>query len=210
MVRFADGTTERIDAIVFATGYDLNLPFLSSDVRHTLALDGKHIDLYNYTFHPDLPGLAFLGLYDLVGPGFPVLELQARWIAYVWAGIRAMPAMKDMEAGLAAYRARRTGSHQVPMQELAMMFAYAAGVEPELGKRPLLARALLFGPLTAMSFRLDGPDCVAEAPQRVADDAAAFGAIATPELSPEQQLQLEMLSAARGDASLSQLAGKLI
>src|SRR5262249_10461352 len=153
-VRFADETTERIDAIVFATGYDLNLPFLSSDVQKTLSLDGKHIDLYNYTFHPDLPGLAFLGLYDLVGPGFPVLELQARWITYVWTGIRAMPARTEMEAELTAYRARRTGTHQVPMHELAIMFARAAGVEPQLSERPLLARALLFGPLTGMSFRL--------------------------------------------------------
>jgi hypothetical protein len=30
-----------------------------------------------WRFHPDLKGLAFLGLFDLVGPFFPVLELQA-------------------------------------------------------------------------------------------------------------------------------------
>jgi len=30
---FEDGTSERIDAIVFATGYEMNLPFLAKDIR---------------------------------------------------------------------------------------------------------------------------------------------------------------------------------
>ena len=79
-VRFIDGSAEQVDAIIFGTGYDLHLPFLSTDLQRTLCLDAQHIDLYKFTFHPELAGLAFLGLYDLIGPYFPVVELQARWL----------------------------------------------------------------------------------------------------------------------------------
>ena len=58
---FADGTSERIDAAVFATGYELSLPFLAQDVQQSIAVDGTQIDLYCHTFHPDLPNLAFVG-----------------------------------------------------------------------------------------------------------------------------------------------------
>ena len=78
----------------------------AADSKRTLCLDAQHIDLYKFTFHPELAGLAFLGLYDLIGPYFPVVELQARWIAYVWSGIRPAPSRGEMEAGLTAYQAR--------------------------------------------------------------------------------------------------------
>jgi hypothetical protein len=67
-VVFADGGEEEAEAIVTATGYDLSLPFLSEGVRHTLNADPTGLDLYIHTFHPDLPGLAFIGQYSLIGP----------------------------------------------------------------------------------------------------------------------------------------------
>jgi dimethylaniline monooxygenase (N-oxide forming) len=62
IVQFADGSSEEFDAIVFGTGFDLSLPFLSPEIMRSLDLDAKHIDLYKNTFHPDWPGLAFVGL----------------------------------------------------------------------------------------------------------------------------------------------------
>jgi dimethylaniline monooxygenase (N-oxide forming) len=85
-VRFADGSVEEVDAIIFGTGYDPNLPFLSEAIRHTLDMDALHADLYKFTFHPDLPGLSFVGMFDQIGPFFPTLEVQARWIAYTSSG----------------------------------------------------------------------------------------------------------------------------
>ena len=94
-VTFADGHTEEFDGIVFGTGFSLDLPFLSDDVRATLDLDAVHLDADRYTFHPDLPGLAFVGMWDQSGGYFVPLELQARWIAYTWGG--AIPAPGDAE-----------------------------------------------------------------------------------------------------------------
>ena len=79
---------------MFGTGFELDLPFLSDEIRAILDLDAVHLDADRYTFHPDLPGLAFVGMWDQSGGYFVPLELQARWIAYTWGGVvprRARP-----------------------------------------------------------------------------------------------------------------------
>ena len=47
------------------------------------------------------------------------------------------------------------------------LLAREAGVEPDPGRWPRLARALLFGPQSPASFRLDGPDALPDAARRV-------------------------------------------
>ena len=78
-------------------------------------------------------------------------------------------------------------------------FARQGRVEPDLARWPDLARALLFGPLTSISFRLEGRDYLADAAEQVMADARAFGAVPSPELTPEQSAQLRALSTARRD-----------
>lgn len=110
---FADDPTEPVDAIIMGTGYRLSLPFVSQEIAAALGLHDTHIDLRDHTFHPDLDGLAFLGLYDLVGPQLPVLELQARWIADTWASIVPAPLEAALRLGSDACRARRQGSRML-------------------------------------------------------------------------------------------------
>jgi hypothetical protein len=136
-VTFADGSAETADAILLGTGYRLSLPFLAPDVAQMLDLDEQHIDLHDHTFHPDLDGIAFLGLFDQVGPYLPVLELQARWLAYGWSGVMPMPGTAAMRRGVAACRALRGRPQAAPMHAMALLFARNAGVEPAL--RPALA-----------------------------------------------------------------------
>jgi thioredoxin reductase len=186
-VRFADGSTRGFDAILFGTGYRLSLPFLAPDIVASLGLDDTHIDLCDHTFHPDLDGLACVGFYDIIGPAYPVIELQARWVAYTWAGIVPAPSRQALAAGLALCQARRGGPQSVGMHDLAILFARRAGVEPDLERHPDLERALLFGPLSPISFRLAGPDNLADAPVRAAAAAAAFGAIRSPEMTREER-----------------------
>ena len=195
-VTFTDGTIETVDAIVFGTGYRLSLPFLSEDVAAALDLDDQHIDLHDHTFHPNLPGLAFIGLFDQVGPYFPVLELQARWLAYAWAGLVPAPTEGALRRGLARCRAGRGGPQSIPMHVLATLFARQAGVEPEPDRHPLLRRALLFGPLSPASFRLEGPDLRADAAFRTLDAAAAFGRITSAEMTAEEAGQWDAIQCA--------------
>jgi hypothetical protein len=202
-VRFVDGSAEDFDGLVFGTGYHLDLPFLSEDLRRTLDVDAHHIDLYNFTFHPELPGMAFVGLYEQIGPYYPVLELQARWIAYTMSGAIAAPPKEELEAGVAAYRARRGTPQTVFTDSMATLFARAAGVEPELERWPELARPLMFGPLTPVSFRMSGRDSLADAPERFAAEVKAFGCVPSKQLMPIQIDQLQGLAEARGDEAFS-------
>ncbi len=156
-VRFTDGSTETVDAIVWATGYELDLPFLADDVRDVVASG-----LHQHTLHPQLPRLGFVGQFLTQGPYFSLLELQARWITAVWSGEVAAPT--TMAPPLPPL-----GTHHV----LATTFAAELGVEPDPRARPELAEALLFGPLVPARWRLDGPGADPEAPARFATALAS-------------------------------------
>lgn len=43
-VTFADGSAEEFDGILFGTGFDLDLPLLSGEIRTTIGLDSAHLD----------------------------------------------------------------------------------------------------------------------------------------------------------------------
>jgi dimethylaniline monooxygenase (N-oxide forming) len=208
-VRFSDESLEEVDAVILATGFELNLPFLSADIRNTIDLDAQHIDLYKFTFHPNLPGLAFLGLWEQTGPYLPILELQARWIAYVWSGLLPALSGETMREGITVYRAGRGGRQVKSGHRLALMFAREAGIEPDLRQWPELARALLFGPLTAVSFRLSGPDGLSEAPARIMADARTLGTIVDQEFTPEEVTRLEALAVARNDPEFSDFVNQI-
>jgi len=192
-VTFGDGGTETFDGIVFGTGFRLDLPFLDEQIRATVELDGVHLDADRHTFHPDLPGLAFMGIWDQSGGYFVPLELQARWIAYTWGGVVEPPDPAAQRAAIQAYRARRGQPQKTRMNLVAVTFARAAGCEPELAHWPQLRRALLFGPLAPSCFRLDGPDALPGAAEAFARDAAAFGAITSEHFTAREQDSWELL-----------------
>jgi hypothetical protein len=72
------------------------------------------------------------------------------------------------------------------MHAAALVFARHAGVEPDLARWPQLKRALLFGPLSPASFRLQGPHALADAARKVEAQAAEFGAITSPDFTAEE------------------------
>jgi dimethylaniline monooxygenase (N-oxide forming) len=193
-VTFGDGGSEDFDGILFGTGFALDLPFLSPDIRSTMGIDEVHLDADRYTFHPDLPGLAFVGMWDQSGGYFVPLELQARWVAYTWAGVVPAPGPDDQRSAIEACRARRGMPQKTRMNLAALTFARAAGCEPTLDDWPDLRRALLFGPLAPSCFRLQGPDAVPAAAETFAREAAAFGAVTSNELTEREQAYWNLLS----------------
>lgn len=200
-VHFADGTYASYDAIVFATGFTLHVPFLGETARAALRPDTTHLDLYHHTFHPDLPGLAFVGQYEHGGPFFSTLENQARWVAYTFGGVRPTPSRDAMLAGVAAARTRRGAPLLVRSHIIARLFAREAGIEPDPAEWPALARALLFGPQSPASFRLVGPDALPDAAARVVADGAEFGVITDSAFREHELAQLRAI----GDAAFAEL-----
>ena len=197
-VVFVDGGEEEADDIVTATGYDLSLPFLSEGVRHTLNADSTGLDLYVHTFHPDLPNFAFIGQYNLIGPYAPCVELQARWIAMVWAGVRELPSRQQMDEGIEAWRNMRQTTPNVLLPHLAVALSQEAGVAPDLAARPEITRHLLFGPLAPAQFRLDGHGRRMEALELYKQAIGAFGGDTSPVPTAEELAELRLLVGALG------------
>ena len=206
-VRFADGAETEVDAVICATGYDLDLPYLSPDIRRVLGEDRTHLDLYLRTFHPELAGLALLGQFLLIGPQIPTVELQARWVAAVWSGALAPPATERMYAGIAEHRAMRGAMPFDIYPQLAAMLAGELGVEPDIDRYPELAQGLLFGPLAPARWLLDGPGARPEAERLL---AAAFGELGPLPPVPADQIEtLRMIAGALDDPALAHAADRL-
>jgi cation diffusion facilitator CzcD-associated flavoprotein CzcO len=154
-VTFIDGSSETVDAIVCATGYDVDIPYLHDDVWSVLGAD---LSLYQRTLHPDLPGFGVIGQFLAQGPYFPLLELQARWIVATWAGEVPPPDETHMRRTIAEPRPPLD-----PHNALATTLAEELGVAPDPLTHPELAEALLFGPLLPPRYRLEGPGALPRA-----------------------------------------------
>jgi hypothetical protein len=93
-VRFADGTVEPIDAIIYATGYKVSFPFLEPEF---LSAPENALPLYKRMLKPGIDDLAFIGLGQPIPTIFPFSEIQsklaARWLSGDWAP----PAEGEME-----------------------------------------------------------------------------------------------------------------
>jgi cation diffusion facilitator CzcD-associated flavoprotein CzcO len=77
-VRFKDGTSERIDLIVYATGYHVTFPFL--EPQHLGSANGRP-DFYLQVFHPKYDDLFILGMIMPDSGVWPLMDLQARAVA---------------------------------------------------------------------------------------------------------------------------------
>jgi hypothetical protein len=165
VVSFTDGTTAVVDAVVLATGYARELPYLAEQPE---ALDAM-------TFDAARPGLALVGQFVVHGPALPVLELQARLVAAVWAGERSVagaPRLPDLP--------------HYPHHMLAEVLAAALGALPDEEAFPGLVEALRFGPMLGERYRLGEPGMAERFARLTAgfrapdDQVAAWGALTEP------------------------------
>jgi dimethylaniline monooxygenase (N-oxide forming) len=153
---FADGSRVEADAIVLATGYVPEFPFLPAGVPGSI--DGV-LTLYRLVFPPNVAGLAFVGMTRVSGPVFPVAELQARWVAAVFAGRATLPQAEVMRAEIEQRirRARAVGDDQMRIE----LLPYLDDIADRIGAKPPFWRRLrlLVAPVSARDYRprLRGP-----------------------------------------------------
>jgi hypothetical protein len=85
-VRFADGSVEEVDAIIYATGYNISFPFFDEGF---ISAPENVLPLYKRMLKPGVDDLAFIGLGQPIPTIFPFSELQsklaARWLSGDWA-----------------------------------------------------------------------------------------------------------------------------
>jgi dimethylaniline monooxygenase (N-oxide forming) len=102
-VLFEDGGREAFDVIVYATGYDISMPFLSRDVFD--AADNE-VRLFKLVVHPGCRGLYFVGLVQPWGAIMPLAEEQSKWIADLLEGKCQTPTREIMESAIELDRAK--------------------------------------------------------------------------------------------------------
>lgn len=98
-VTFVDGSTETFDSIIAATGYVTQFPYLPAG---TSPLSGTRLDLYNRIVHPSLPGVYFIGFFDVSGgSNIRMMDDQAEYIAGIATGTVRLPTREAMLAAIA-------------------------------------------------------------------------------------------------------------
>lgn len=131
-VVFDDDRRVAADVILCATGYEMRFPYLPHALAPVHELD--EIDLYRHVFHPDAASLAFVGMCRVAGPVPPVAEMQARWIACVFAGRASLPSSREMNRAISARRATHAaaGTEYMRVQYL----EYLEELGALIGERP--------------------------------------------------------------------------
>lgn len=99
-VAFEDGTVEQFDVMIAATGFEIDLPFLSPEI---VTVEDRSLDLYKRVLLPGWPGLYFVGFFNVSGgANIRMMDIQARWIAALATGELDRPTAADMRAQITA------------------------------------------------------------------------------------------------------------
>ncbi|HEV8246999.1 MAG TPA: NAD(P)-binding domain-containing protein, partial [Polyangiaceae bacterium] len=145
-VRFADGSEEAVDAIIYATGYKVSFPFFEPSF---LSAKDNQLPLYLRIFHPDHENLFFIGLCQPLGAIMPLSEAQAKLVARYLSGGYALPTQAAMrehtERAERRMRARYVSSPRHTMQVDYDDYLAELARETRLGeRRASKARALVY------------------------------------------------------------------
>ncbi|XP_028400882.1 dimethylaniline monooxygenase [N-oxide-forming] 5-like [Dendronephthya gigantea] len=164
-----EDVVDNIDAIVYATGFDLKFPFASDLIE---VENGHYTRLYKHIFIPDADQqtLAVIGLMETIGAHPPIWEIQARVACEVFAGRCVLPSKADRVAECVAEEEYLTkigrpkekflyGVMNIPyMDEVSALI----GAKPNLWsiflRDPKLAYCCFYGPGIGAQYRLQGPN----------------------------------------------------
>jgi dimethylaniline monooxygenase (N-oxide forming) len=116
-VEFADGSRERIDIVVYCTGYRISFPFFDPDF---ISAPDNRIELFRRAMHPQIGNLYFVALVQPLGATMPIAEVQGQWIADELRGEYARPSraqmLRDIRADNDAMRRRYVASKRHTIQ----------------------------------------------------------------------------------------------
>lgn len=113
-VHFTDGTSGEYDIIVACTGYWIDHPFFDKSF-----IDYSHGDvpLYLRMFHPEIPNLYFIGLFQPIGCIWPGSELQSKLMASElsgkWKRPDNLPELAQREVNHPDYKQIKTPRHTI-------------------------------------------------------------------------------------------------
>lgn len=138
-VHFEDGSSEEIDVIIYATGYNVSVPFIDNRILNT---EQNEVRLYKRVVHPDYPGLYFIGLVQPWGAIMPLAEGQGKWVADLLQGKCGLPTPEEMKADVLDERnkVRRrytsTARHTIQVD----FYPYLAQLKRERQRKPTMSQ----------------------------------------------------------------------
>jgi len=171
-VVFADGTVFPCDVIVCCTGFAPDFPFLHEHEPELARQAANSRGLYKRMIVPEAgTSIAWVGY---VRPGIgsvpPCAEMQARYLAQLISGERALPSEQAMRHDIQLHREidlKQFGADAERLGTLTDFYRFMETMADVIGCRPPLARLfagdprtalkVLFGPLSAVQYRLTGP-----------------------------------------------------
>lgn len=98
-VRFAGGSEEEIDLVVYCTGYKISFPFFDEDL---VSASENRLPLYRRVVSVEHPGLYFIGLIQPLGAIMPLAEAQAEWVGDLLGGTGTLPSPAEMRTEISA------------------------------------------------------------------------------------------------------------
>src|SRR5689334_5812307 len=98
-VRFADGSEEEIDLVIYCTGYKISFPFLDEEL---ISATDNRLPLYRRVVSVEHPGLYFIGFIQPLGAIMPLAEAQAEWVGDLLGGAGTLPSPNEMKAEIEA------------------------------------------------------------------------------------------------------------
>jgi dimethylaniline monooxygenase (N-oxide forming) len=101
-VQFVDASAVPADVVVYCTGYKITFPFFDESF---LSAPDNRIELFRRVFHPDIPGLYFIGLLQPLGAIMPLAEAQSEWVGDHLLGDYVLPPIAEMRADISADQA---------------------------------------------------------------------------------------------------------
>uniref|UniRef100_T1JA49 Flavin-containing monooxygenase n=1 Tax=Strigamia maritima TaxID=126957 RepID=T1JA49_STRMM len=145
------GLMQPLDVVILATGFQPKIPIIDETI---LKLSSERVELFQFVFPHTipLPTLAIIGMVQPNGSIGPIAEMQARWVARIFAGQCKLPTQKQMQAN----------PYETDWTRYMDCLAKYIGVKPPLLKMmvrdPKLFYTCFFGPTAAYQFRLIGPN----------------------------------------------------
>lgn len=109
-VVFTDGSREKIDLIIWATGYDISFPFFD-DPAYTADSDNRPPPLFKRIMKPGVPDLFYMGLAQPLPTLVNFAEQQSKLVAAYLAGEYAPPPADEMRRIIAADEDYYTGQY---------------------------------------------------------------------------------------------------
>ena len=109
-VVFTDGSREEVDAIIWATGYDIKFPFFS-DPAFQADADNRPPPLFKRIMKPGVPDLFYMGLAQPLPTLVNFAEQQSKLVAAYLAGDYAPPPEAEMQRIIATDEDYYTGQY---------------------------------------------------------------------------------------------------